>query len=134
MKDIYNENNRPLLKEIEGGDHQDGGRVRYGDQLHPHKYIRNTSTCGTIPTEHLLNTARRPQTFQTARSSPHTWVRQKKQQKTETKVKGRDLHQWEGAVKEEKFPHTRKPIHWRRQGVEGGKLRGHRGQHSNRGA
>ena len=32
-------------------------------------------------------------------------------EKTETKEKGRDLHQWEGAVKEEKFPHTRKPLH-----------------------
>ena len=27
---------------------------------------------------------------------------------------------WEGAVKEEKFPHTRKPLHWWRQGVGGG--------------
>ena len=23
---------------------------------------------------------------------------------------------WDGAVKEEKFPHTRKPLHWRRWG------------------
>ena len=37
-------------------------------------------------------------------------------------------------MKEEKFPHTRKPLHWWRQGVAGGKLRSHRGQHSNRGA
>ena len=28
----------------------------------------------------------------------------------------RDLHLWEGAVKEEKFPHTRKPLHWCRGG------------------
>ena len=27
------------------------------------------------------------------------------------------MHQWEGAVKEGKFPHTRKPLHWQRQGV-----------------
>ena len=27
---------------------------------------------------------------------------------------GRDLHLWEGAVKEEKFPHIRKPLHGRR--------------------
>ena len=26
------------------------------------------------------------------------------------------MHLWEGAVKEEKFPHTRKPLHWRRWG------------------
>ena len=37
-------------------------------------------------------------------------------------------------MKEEKFPHTRKPLHWWRQGVAGGKLRSHRGEHSNRGA
>ena len=45
-------------------DLQDGGEVRRGDQLPPHKYIRNTSTCGTTPTEHLLNVGRRPQTSQ----------------------------------------------------------------------
>ena len=39
-------------------------------------------------------------------------------------------------MKEEKFPHTRKPLHWWRRGVGGGegKLRSHRGEHSNRGA
>ena len=37
-------------------------------------------------------------------------------------------------MKEEKFPHTRKPLHWWRRGVEGGKLRSHRREHSNRGA
>ena len=41
-------------------DLQDGGGVRRGDHLPPHKYIKNTSTCGTTPTEHLLNTGRRP--------------------------------------------------------------------------
>ena len=29
------------------------------------------------------------------------------------------MHLWQGAVKEEKFPHTRKPLHWRRRGVTG---------------
>ena len=100
-----------------GGDLQDGRGVRRGDHLPPRKYIKNTTTCGTTPTEHLLNTGRRPQTSQKARKSPHTWVGQKKKGKTETKEYGRDLHLWEGAVKEEKFPKTRKPLHWRRQGV-----------------
>ena len=95
---------------------QDGGGVRHGNQLPPHKYIRNTSTCGTTPTEHLLNTGRRTQTSQKARNSPRTWVGQKKKEKTETKEYRRDLHFGGGAVKEEKFPHTRKPLHWRRQG------------------
>ena len=67
-----------------GEDLQDGGRVRNGDHLLPHKYIRNTATCRTTPTEHLLNADKRPQTSQKARSSPHTWVGQKKKEKTET--------------------------------------------------
>ena len=64
---------------------QDGGRVRRRDHLPLHKYIRNTSTCGTVPTEHLLNAGRRPQTSQKARNSPRTWVGQEKKEKTETK-------------------------------------------------
>ena len=43
---------------------QDGRRVRSGDHLPPHKYIKTTSTCGTTPKEHLLNTGRGPQTSQ----------------------------------------------------------------------
>ena len=37
-------------------------------------------------------------------------------------------------MKEERFPHTRKPLHWWSQGVVGGKLWSHRGERSNRGA
>ena len=37
-------------------------------------------------------------------------------------------------MKEEKFPHTRKPLHWWRWRVGGGKLWRHRGERSNRGA
>ena len=37
-------------------------------------------------------------------------------------------------MKEERFPHTRKPLHWLRLGVVGGKLWSHGGEHSNRGA
>ena len=43
---------------------QDGRGVRRGDHLPPQKYIKTTSTCGTTPTEHLLNAGRRPQTSQ----------------------------------------------------------------------
>ena len=67
------------------GQLQDGRGVRLGDCFPPHKYIGNTSTRGTTPTEHLLNTGRRPQTSQKARNSPRTWVGQKKEEKTETK-------------------------------------------------
>ena len=44
------------------------------------------------------------------------------------------MHFWEGAVKEEKSPHTRKPLHWQRWGVGRGKLRSHGGEQSNSGA
>ena len=37
-------------------------------------------------------------------------------------------------MKEEKFPHTRKPLHWWRQGVAGGKLWSLGGECSNKGA
>ena len=37
-------------------------------------------------------------------------------------------------MKEEQFPHTRKPLHWQRQGVAGGKLWSHGRGHSNRSA
>ena len=39
-------------------------------------------------------------------------------------------------MKEEKFPHTRKPLHWRGWGTGGGggKLQSHGGEHSNRDA
>ena len=68
------------------GEHlQDGGGVRRGDHLPPHKYIKSTSTNGTNPTECLLNTGRRPQTSPNARNSSRTWVGQKKKEKTETK-------------------------------------------------
>ena len=54
---------RHLIKKGNCGEElQDGGGVRRGDHLPPHKYIRNTSTCGTTPTEHLLNAGRKPQT------------------------------------------------------------------------
>ena len=66
-------------------DLQDGGGVRRGDHLPPHKYIKNTSTCGTTPTEYLLNTGRRPQTSQKARKSPCAWVEQKKKEKNRDK-------------------------------------------------
>ena len=64
---------------------KDGGGVRRGDHLPPHKYIKTTSTCGTVPIEHILNTGRRPQTFQKARNSPRTLVGQKKKGKAKTK-------------------------------------------------
>ena len=37
-------------------------------------------------------------------------------------------------MKEERFPYTRKPLHWWRRWVAGGKLHSHGGERSNRGA
>ena len=48
-----------------------------------HEYIKNTSICGTTPTEHLLNAGRRRQTSQKARNTPLTCVVPKR--KTEKK-------------------------------------------------
>ena len=66
-----------------------------------HKYIKNTSTCGTILTEYLLNTARTPQTAERARKSPCNQVGKKKKKKAR-KESRQDLCPWEGAVKEER--------------------------------
>ena len=77
--------NKWNLKLNTGERGEDGGRVRRGDHLLPHRYIRNTSTRGTAPIEHPLNAGRRRQTSQKARNSPRTWVGQKKKGITETK-------------------------------------------------
>ena len=45
-----------------------------------------------------------------------------------------DLHPWEGAVKEERFPHTRSPFAGGDCGWQRGKLRSPRGERSHRGA
>ena len=74
-----------LIKKKREGSGQDGGRVRCGDHLPPHRYIRNTSTRGPAPIEHPLNAGRRRQTSQKERNSPRTWVGQKKKEVTGTK-------------------------------------------------
>ena len=75
------------LKGLKGG-RPSGGGVRRGDQLPPHKYIKNISTCGTTPTEHLLNAGRKPQTSKKVRKSPCNWVGQKKKEKKKERDKG----------------------------------------------
>ena len=76
---------KPILQKYTYRDLQDGRGVRRGDHHLSHKHIRNTSTCGTTPTEHLMNAGRGPQTSPKARNSPCTWVGQKKTEKIETK-------------------------------------------------
>ena len=114
------------------GSGQDGGRVRRGDHLPPHKYIRNTSTCGTTPTEHLLNADRRLQTSQKARNSPRTWVGQKKKQRQKNRdrtcASGRELLRRKG------FHTLGSPFTGGDCGGQKGELRSHGGERSNRGA
>ena len=59
-----------FLKRKSWRDLQDGIGLRRGDHLPSDKYIRNTPTCGTTPTEHLLNAGRRPQTSK-RQETPH---------------------------------------------------------------
>ena len=114
------------------GDLQDGRGVRHEDHLPPHKYIKNTSTCGTTPTEHQLNAGRRPQTCQKARNSPHTWVGKKKKQRQKNRdgtcTSGRDL--W----RRKSFHTLGSPFTGGQGAVARGKFRSHGGEYSNRGA
>ena len=59
---------------------------------------------------------------------------QKKKEKNREKRIGTGPDIWEGAVKEEEFPHTRGPLQWWGWRVAGGKLWSHGGEYSNRGA
>ena len=54
-----------------------------------HKYIKNTSTCGMILTEHLLNAGRRPRTCKTVRKSRNC-IRQKKKTKKIERERNQD--------------------------------------------
>ena len=71
-----------IFQEFMGRRLQDGRRVRCGDHLPPHKYIRNTSTCGTTPTEHLLNAGLSPPK---SKKLPTYLGSAKEKEKTETK-------------------------------------------------
>ena len=76
---------KKIFKRTNQEELQDGRGVRRGDHLLPHKYIRNTSTCGTTPTEHLLNAGKRPQTSQRARNYPTYLGRPKEKRKVRDK-------------------------------------------------
>ena len=118
-------------------DLQDDGGVRCGDHLPPYKYIRNTSTCGTTSTEHLLNAGRRLQTSQKAGNSTCTWVRQKKKEKNRDKRVRMGPGPLGGSCEGGKIS-----THWEVPSLVetggrvggGGKLQSHGGEGSNRGA
>ena len=73
----------------------------------PHRYIKNTYTCGTTLIEHLLNTDRRPQTPKRARKYQHNCTGQKKKEE-KRKESRQDLYPWEGVVKAERFSNAGK--------------------------
>ena len=76
----------------------------------PHRYIKNTSTCGTILIQLLLN-AGRPQTSKRVENLHVTEHGKRKKNKRKRKESGWALCLWEGAVKEERFLHTGKSPH-----------------------
>ena len=78
-------------------------------QIHQ-KYIYMWNSSYRTPTERWQKTSDLPK----GRKLPTCLGRAKENEKTETKEQGRDPHQWEGAVKEERFPHTRKPLRGQR--------------------
>ena len=79
-------------------------------QIHQ-KYIYTWNSSYRTPTECWQKTS----DFPKGKKIPTYLGRAKEKRKSETKEQGWGLHPWEGAVKEEKFPHTRKPHHrWRR--------------------
>ena len=65
------------------------------------------------PTERWQKTSNFPK----GKKLPMYLGRAKEKRKNRDKRIGTGLHLWEGVVKEEKFPHTRKTLHWQRWGV-----------------
>ena len=85
-------------------------------QIHQ-KYIYTWNCAYRPPTEHWQKTSDLPK----GKKLPTYLGRAKEKRNNRDKRIGMDLHKWEGAVKEERFPHTRKPLRGRRLRVaEGG--------------
>ena len=72
--------------------------------------------------------------FPKVKKLPTYLGRAKEQRKNRDKRIGMGPAPLGGSCEEEKFPHSRKPLHWWRREVTGGKLWSHGGQHNNRGA
>ena len=85
-------------------------------QIHQ-KYIYMWNNSYRTPNERRQKTS----DLSKGKKLPTYLGRTKDQKETaETKEEGQDLHQWEGAVKGERFPNTRKPLRGRRLWVEEG--------------
>ena len=80
-------------------------------QMHQ-KYIYMWNNSYRTPTECWQKTS----DFPKGKKSPTYMGRAKEKRKNRDKRIGMGPAPWEEAVKEEKFPHTRKPLHWWRRG------------------
>ena len=107
-------------------DLQDGRGVRRGDHLLPHRYIKNTSTCGTTPTKHLLNAGRGSVTSQKARNSPTKLGRAKEKRKNRDKRIGMGPAPRGGSCEGGSFHTLGSPF----TDGDRGWLQSHRGEHS----
>ena len=88
-------------------------------QIHQ-KYIYMWNNSYRTPTEHWQKIS----DFPKDKKLPTYLCKAKEKRKNRDKRIGTDLHQWEGAVKEEMFPRTRKSLRGRRLWVaEGGSFR-----------
>ena len=99
-------------------------------QIHQ-KYIYMWNNSYRTPTERWQKTSDLPK----GKKLPTYLGRAKEKRKNRYKTIRMGPASLGGSWKEEKFPHTRKPLHWWRRGVGGvgGKLRSHGGERSNRG-
>ena len=80
------------------------------------KYIYMWNNSYRTPTERRQETSDIPK----GKKLPTHLGRAKEKRRNRDKRIGSNLHVWEGSVKEEKFSHTRKPLHWQRWWVDGG--------------
>lgn len=67
-------------------------------------YNRNTSICGRILTEHLLNSGRRPQTAEKARKSSNNYRIKEKEKKKKQQVLGMGLAPLGGGYERRNVP------------------------------
>ena len=102
-------------------------RLPSSPQIHQN-YIYMWNNSYRTPTERCQKTS----DLSKGKKLPTYPGRAKEKRKNRDKY-GRNPHQWEGAVKEERFPHIRKDLRGRRLRVAEGGLRSHGGERSHRG-
>ena len=103
--------NRFLKNIFRGKQSQDGGGIGQGDLFCSHKFIKRSSECWATSTKQLLNAGGVHQAPRKAAHSLRKEVGQNiKDRNRDKRFRDGDLT-WGESVKEEKFPHSRKPSH-----------------------